>query len=164
MWLLSTRLRAALKTKFHPDDDRKAFQGSWSELLHQVFHLRVQHHILGKCPRLPIRTSGLLTASIIHWHDVCLFSVNIKLWFLILRDPCRCLFVCFLSVVLMWTWITAPAHLLPSARFCLCVDSISVTEGLSWLWGVCTKVSEHSLLSVSLVFGRWPPSSVMNPC
>lgn len=55
MWFLSPptrRLAATIETKIHPHDFWKAFQGSWSELLHQVLHLRFQHHFLGKS-RLP---------------------------------------------------------------------------------------------------------------
>ena len=47
------------------NDVRKAFQGSWSELLHQVFHLRIQHHILGKSPAI-IRC---YFRPLMHWHD-----------------------------------------------------------------------------------------------
>lgn len=46
------RLAATIETKIHPHDFWKAFQGSWSELLHQVLHLRFQHYFLGKS-RLP---------------------------------------------------------------------------------------------------------------
>lgn len=59
MWVLSHCGRR-LRYKIHPNDVRKAFQGSRSELLHQVFHLRIQHHILGKSPVCCVRTSGLV--------------------------------------------------------------------------------------------------------
>lgn len=51
--------------KNHPNDFREALQGSWSELLHQVLHIWLQHHFLGKSRPLPL---GLLLLLLLLRH------------------------------------------------------------------------------------------------
>lgn len=130
MWVFLSRLRAALKTKIHPNDVRKAFQGSWSELLHQVFHLRLQHHILGKSPCLLKRTTGLLP---IHRHDRFwfLFSIRLRIGIFLVATGVSLSAILF-DFIRLDDFIPTGSLLLctcsrcqPPARFCLCVDGIS---------------------------------------
>lgn len=128
MWDFPSRLRAALKTKIHPNDVRKAFQGSWSELLHQVFHLRLQHHILGKSPCLLKRTLGLQS---IHRHDMFWFRFSIRFWVgTLLAVAGNSLSAILFDFIGLDDFTPAGSLLLctcsrchPSTRFCLRVDN-----------------------------------------
>lgn len=105
------------KKKIHPDDVRKAFQGSRSELLHQVFHFRIQHYILGKSPVCCLRLQA------------CHRQFNTLTRSLFPTSSCEvhlCVRVCLLWCSML-SWVSIRFHFLfcscalapclPSARF-----------------------------------------------
>lgn len=116
MWFLLVA-EAVKEKKIHPDDVRKAFQGSRSELLHQVFHFRIQHYILGKSPVCCLRLQA------------CHRQFNTLTRSLFPTSSCEvhlCVRVCLLWCSML-SWVSIRFHFLfcscalapclPSARF-----------------------------------------------
>lgn len=108
MWFLLVA-EAAKENKIHPDDVRKAFQGSRSELLHQVFHFRIQHYILGKSPVCDFRPA---IVSLTHWHALCSQSAAV-----------RCIYVCV--CVCCCVYVVLGFDSLPLSLLLLCTCSLS---------------------------------------
>lgn len=129
--VIPARCRGGEEKKIYPDDVRKAFQGSRSELLHQVFHFRIQHYILGKSPVCCLRLQAC-HRQFNTLTRLCSQSVAVRCIYVCVCVCCGVL--CFPGFRFASTFsflLLCTCSLSPISPLCFRVSSISESSSLS---------------------------------